>query len=357
MNIISGIYSVCLVLIIMALLSSNALSQSDTVSCNTYDSLYNTIKAGNSASINKTAYIPEFSLVEKSIVTIVPLGAPEFGYKITYLIKYLEYGESQTEFEKGSVLGFMVTGCKSFKSKYKSFVNTSCSLIAYSPEEARDAAKNGIDYLVDISYRIEGSLVKVFEKTCKIESDNTVVKKPAVYLYPEKEMNVSVKVEVNGKLTYTEPEYNTGWQVNVTPDGLINNKFDYLYYEADLNKIELPDEGWVVKFDNLENWFDEYLPELGLNKKETNQFKEYWLKDLKKANYYEIKLLGNEFLKKNMNLVISPAPQTVLRLNFYFKPLTKIMNIKSPVINKIERNGFTVIEWGGINASDIQIIP
>ncbi|MBI5402770.1 MAG: hypothetical protein HY959_05185 [Ignavibacteriae bacterium] len=357
MNKISGIYSVCIGLIFAALLNTNAFSQNDTVSCNTYDSLYNTIKTGNSASINKTAYISEFSLVEKSIVTVVPLGAPEFGYKVTYFIKNLEYGENEIEYEKSSVLGFMVAGCKSFKSKYKSFVNTSCSLVAFSPEEARDAAKNGIDYLVDVSYSIEGSLVKVFEKNCKAELNNTVVKKPAVYLYPEKEMNVRVNVIVNGKLTYTEPEYITGWNVNVKPDGTIDNKYDYLFYEADLNKIELPDEGWIVEFSKLENWFDEYLPQMGLNKKETEQFKDYWMKDLKKANYYEIKLLGDQFLEENMRLQISPEPQIILRLNFFFKPLSEKKELKSPEIKKFERKGFTVIEWGGINASDSQIIP
>ena len=50
-------------------------------------------------------------------------------------------------------------------------------------------------------------------------------------------MNVSVKVNVNGVLTFTDPEYNTGWNVNVMPDGIIDNKYDYLFYEADLNKM------------------------------------------------------------------------------------------------------------------------
>ncbi|MCX6163388.1 MAG: hypothetical protein NTU73_00755 [Ignavibacteriae bacterium] len=72
---------------------------------------------------------------------------------------------------------------------------------------------------------IEGDLLKIYEKICKRDDHKPQpVKKPAVYLYPDKIMKVSVKVEVNGKLTVTDPPYNTGWNVNATPDGLIDNK-------------------------------------------------------------------------------------------------------------------------------------
>ena len=145
--------------------------------------------------------------------------------------------------------------------------------------------------------------------------------------------------------------------MNASPEGLIDNKYDYLFYEVQLNKIDLPDEGWVVKYDKLENWFDEELIEFGLNQKEKAQFKEYWLKDLKQSSYYEIKLLDEKFLSENMNLIITPEPQTIIRLNFYFKPLNEIITLKEPEIIKKERKGFTVVEWGGINEGDNVLIP
>jgi hypothetical protein len=58
-----------------------------------------------------------------------------------------------------------------------------------------------------------------------------------------------------------------------------------------------------------------------------------------------------------MRLVINPEPDTVLRLNFYFRPLTENKEIQPPVIKKTERKGFTVIEWGGIDAGDSVILP
>lgn len=335
----------------------NAFSQEDITNCKTYESLYNTVKSGKPASFNKISFINEFSLVEKSIVTIIPVTSPDSSYKITFKITNLEKGKKKDSYDVGSVLGFMVSGCNNFVKKYSKFIGTSCTLNAETPEDARLIAEDGISYSVDNKYVIDGDLVLMYEKVCKTDDPGPQpVKKPAVYLYPLESSNIKVKVDVNGKLTLTEPPYENGWDVNVTPDGTIENKYDYLFYEANLNKIELPDEGWIVEYCKLENWFDEYLPQLGLNIKEKDQFKEYWLKDLKRANYYEIKLLDNNFLKENMNLIVSPKPQTLIRLNFYFKPLSEKREIKNPEIKTPERNGFTVVEWGGINTGE-RIFP
>ncbi len=94
---------------------------------------------------------------------------------------------------------------------------------------------------------------------------------------------------------------------------------------------------------------------MGLNEKEIRQFKEYWLGDLERAKYYEIKILGNEFLENNMRLDISPAPQTILRLNLHFQPMSVKTELKAPEIKKFERKGFTVIEWGGINSQQLTV--
>ena len=73
--------------------------------------------------------------------------------------------------------------------------------------------------------------------------------------------------------------------------------------------------------------------------------------------YYEIRLLDDKFLSENMKLIINPEPQTLIRLNFHFKPVFSKTELKTPVINTPVRNGFTVIEWGGINEGDLKITP
>ena len=179
------------------------------------------------------------------------------------------------------------------------------------------------------------------------ESSHGTFKKPAIYLYPTEDSIVSVKLNVNGDIIKDIPKYENGWTVFVKKDGIIDNKYDYLFYEAKLKNIQLPSNGWIVEYSDLENWFDINLIKLGLNEKEANQFKEYWLTELPKSNYYEIKLFDRTFLKKNMDLIISPQPDTLIRLNFYFKPLKSKIKINKPQIVTPERNGFTVVEWGG----------
>ena len=99
--------------------------------------------------------------------------------------------------------------------------------------------------------------------------------------------------------------------------------------ENTLNTIELPEEGWVVKKENLYKWFDEYLPKLGLNEKEKIQLKEYWMYELLDSEYYEIKLFSNNFLNANMKLNVTPKPDSVIRLIFNFKEVTNLYEIKN----------------------------
>ena len=327
--------------------------------CNTYQTLFETILNGDAASIEKTAWINEFSLIEESIITIYPQRTPKQDFKVVINFINLEKGKYRKSYENNSILGYLLKGCKNVNEEYSILINTSCYFYMNIAEDARDAAKYGITKKIDDDYLIDGDMVKAYSNLCRDKEQNKPqpVKKPAVYLYPLETMDIKVKLFVNGKLTLTEPIYKDEWNVTATKEGLIDNKYDYLFYEADLNKIELPPEGWIVEFGNLDKWFGEYLPKLGLNSKETEQFKEYWLKDLNKSNYYEIKLLDNNFLNENMRLTITPEPQTIIRLNFHFKPLNEKIYIKEPLILKTERNGFTVVEWGGINAGDKKIIP
>ena len=51
------------------------------------------------------------------------------------------------------------------------------------------------------------------------------LKKPALYLYPEKDMAVDVKLHVNGQISKDDPPYGSGWSVQATPSGRIDGKY------------------------------------------------------------------------------------------------------------------------------------
>ncbi len=178
-----------------------------------------------------------------------------------------------------------------------------------------------------------------------------VVKKPAIYIYPLNDnTKVYLKLKTTSSIIYSCPLYNNGWEVVVDKDGKINRKYNYLFYELSLkdNLILFPG-GWVVEYNELNKCFDNILPKLGLNYKEIKDFKDYWINALPFSEYYEIRLVDSEFLKKIIDLDITPTPETLIRVMFYFRPLdSNDYNLKEPNLKNILRKGFTVVEWGGI---------
>ncbi len=179
------------------------------------------------------------------------------------------------------------------------------------------------------------------------DGDDVVVYKPAIYLYPQETLKIKVSLSINGEITISEPEYNNGWEVVVEPGGTIEGSYDYLFYEARLNYLKTPDDGWCVEYEHLEIWMTNTLKELGLNEKESKDFKVFWLDFLPIANYYEIKLLSKEYLDLHMGLIIDPKPETIIRVMLTFSPYQKAVDIATPLITTPIRSGFTVVEWGG----------
>ena len=53
--------------------------------------------------------------------------------------------------------------------------------------------------------------------------------KPVIYLYPEEQTEVSVKLDYDGELTVTYPAYEDGWNVTAYPDGTL--------FDAEGNKM------------------------------------------------------------------------------------------------------------------------
>jgi len=318
------------------------------VNCgNDYDCLYNEISNGNPAKVSITEKIDSLSLEEKSEIKIEPV---DNQFRVLMTILELNKLEQSQPISK-SMVGSISKSCPQIVNNLSAIEMTSASCTTNTVEEAKDLAISGLSDTTISEYSCKGALVDEIKRICvKPDFPNFPpgVKKPAVYLYPLEKTNVTVAVELKGIITKSEPTYYKGWEVTADPSGLIDHKYDYLFYEAQLEKLQVPEEGWVVQYEELEDWFNSNLKTLGLNEKESFQFKEYWLTELPFAEYYEIKLLGDSFLSENMNLVINPKPTTIIRRNFYFKPLKSHIFLKQPNVFAPARIGFTVVEWGGL---------
>ena len=149
------------------------------------------------------------------------------------------------------------------------------------------------------------------------------VDKPAIYIYPEEDSQFQVQLILrNGtKITESIPEYNSGWDLFVEKSGRIDNKYDYLFYEASI-KI-MPSRqvgtGWCISQKNLKNELNDLLLKIGLNKQETNEFLDYWLNRLQEYKYYKIYPVVNEQLDEFVELDIASQPKTIFRICFSFK--------------------------------------
>ena len=200
------------------------------------------------------------------------------------------------------------------------------------------------------------------ERTMRFEADffsieesgpqhnDFVAYKPVIYLYPEKETEVSVSLDLNGKLTCTYPEYKSGWQVTAAPDGTLTDKkgqtYNYLYWEADLRANYNLSKGFCVKGEDTAAFLEIALSKLGLNRREANEFIVYWLPQMEQ-NPYNIISFQTSAYTDAAKLNVNPAPDTLIRVFMTFKASESYVEIPSQSLTAPARSGFTVVEWGG----------
>lgn len=189
------------------------------------------------------------------------------------------------------------------------------------------------------------------EKDITIKEGTSKNLKPVIYLYPETETNVDVKLYYDGELTCTYPEYKDGWSVLAKPDGtLINNndgrEYSYLFWEGECDMEYDMTRGYVVKDSDTAQFLQKKLSEMGLTAEEYNEFIVYWLPKMQENEYNLITFQTDRYTEHAV-LDITPKPDSVLRVFMAYKALNQPIDIQEPEINPFERKGFTVVEWGG----------
>ena len=135
---------------------------------------------------------------------------------------------------------------------------------------------------------------------CRVEQ---AAAKPVIYLYPEEETAVTVKLDYAGALTCTYPAYGDGWAVTACPDGTLTDDagqtYSYLYWEGT---------------DTIA---------------------------------YNLIAFQSDRYTQVAKLTIDPPPDTLLRVFMAWKPLDKFMEVPAQSLTAPERTGFTAVEWGG----------
>lgn len=181
------------------------------------------------------------------------------------------------------------------------------------------------------------------------------IDKPVIYLYPEKQTEVNLQVNFNGKLDFTYPPYKKGWQVIARPDGTLTDKNDgrqhqYLFWDGKMSFTKEQTTyatGFVVHKDSLVAFFQKYLPKMGLEAHEYNDFIVFWTPLMQKNEWNFVHFrTGAAYDIISTNTVI-PKPDTEIRVFMEFAKIAKPFDIPAQQLPTPQRKGFTLVEWGG----------
>ena len=131
---------------------------------------------------------------------------------------------------------------------------------------------------------------------------------------------------------------------------VINNHKDYsyLFYESETQPFFFGNsEGWLIEADERAERYTEILKEYGFNDKEIADFVEFWAEKLPEGVDYMMYPNVTEVIDKAMPVSFSTEPDSIFRIWFTFEPYDGQI-VPEPEIDEIARDGFTVVEWGGV---------
>ncbi len=183
-------------------------------------------------------------------------------------------------------------------------------------------------------------------------ASSVVVYKPILYLYPIQKTNVKVNFEHPEYLMTTYPKYINNWSVTAYPNGDLYDKDNKYYYglfwdEEKHHEVDFK-EGFYVTKENAISFLEEKLDIIGLNARERNEFIMFWLPILERNEkslvYFELTKERESYNK----LLISPKPDTLLRVLIHIKKVENEVPIKEQKLESFKRNGFAAVEWGGL---------
>lgn len=212
-------------------------------------------------------------------------------------------------------------------------------------------AVSGTEVLEYRTYQWEKTIKTIKELENQGQPPLTAAK-PVIYLYPTVPTKCSVKVTLDGKLTCTYPVHGAdGWQnVTARPDGTLTfpdgKSYYCLYWEGELDIKPDFSTGFCVKGEDTAAFLEEVLAQQGLNEREANEFIIYWLPKLQE-NPYNLFSFETELYTLLAELSITPAPDSLLRVYMTAMPSDTYVELVPQSFEPFERNGFTVVEWGG----------
>ncbi len=188
--------------------------------------------------------------------------------------------------------------------------------------------------------------------------------KPVIYVYPAQSQPMHIQLGVKGTLGFTYPQYYIpgpldsavqGWSFTADPNGTIHQngkEYDYLFWDAKVPTKQFNNtigSGFFVHRDSLVPFFERTLTQMGLNAREQQDFITYWCPLMQKNETSFVHFMFTEEYDSIATINITPKPDHLFRVFMVWRDAdaydyTEVLPQEIP---KVNREGFTVIEWGG----------
>lgn len=181
--------------------------------------------------------------------------------------------------------------------------------------------------------------------------------KPVIYVYgAEDGQEVKVRLDASDEMLceYPKRDEDGYWRVKADKDGRLiidEEEYNYIFWESRYKDVSLDfSKGYCIKGSDSREFLENKLEEIGLNRKEANEFIVYWLPRLEK-NEYNLISFQDELYKEHYKLSIEPETKNTLRVYMTFKGIESAVKIEEQDLSKIKgdfkRDGLYIVEWGG----------
>jgi len=231
--------------------------------------------------------------------------------------------------------------------------------------------KNSYDnaYVENYKFKNKHKIIMDIFLPMPIEEEEIMVFKPIIYAYNKTPFHFSLKFDTKSENIFTYPKYEDNWTMTTTQNGMLksnnNKEYPYLFWEGNLNDLTFKDDnnalkGNPVKKENVVNFLEKSLLNLGLNAIEQTDFITFWAPRMIQHDEVYVQFLIDEDYDVISTMEITPKPDNLRRIYLIFTAIENIpTNIELQQQNfdfaPLDRSGFTIIEWGGSEINTIEL--
>ena len=260
----------------------------------------------------------------------------------------------------GSTIGEGIVGTTDFKKQAKVDEEGNFELLLDDTDSSIFFFAHGYSESVLYNYDFKSQHEVTMQFLAYTDDGMIEVEKPVIYCYSNKPIEFDMQLDLRSDLSFSYPQYEeNGWHVGLDKDGIQVNgqNYPYLFWEGETDHLtytasaENTVEGYLIQTDTCITFMETTLSAMGLNATEKTDFITFWGPRLMQKEYALVQFIVDEDYDTEIagiNTSVKPDNQRRVFMKFtgLDVPYTSF-ELTTPSFSKIDRSGFTIIEWGG----------